>query len=161
MKCKIRILEGISDIQNYGSEYMYSWYSNVGLEWICMSNWTIRLVRFNFLHLRTSICTVLCDKLLCIWTDTLFYNWINKWYDYFCSTRWGFMGTEDDIISLFLFLSYWKNNAYFHSWLWGALRDSPIFLGILGFSGRRTSKCEMTGLIWSNMYQSYLISASW
>ena len=51
----------------------------------------------------------------------------------------------------FLFMSYWTKRASFQNFLWGPPVASPILFGVGGFFGRWTSRCETTGLTWSNL----------
>ena len=61
----------------------------------------------------------------------------------------------------FLFLSYWKNRDSFQNCLWGTFKPLPIFFGVGGLFGRRTSRCENTGLNWSNMERISSRSILW
>ena len=75
---------------------------------------------------------------------------MSNWGTFFPSGR-DLIGMVDERRLTFMFFSYWTNMNSFHNYLWGPFKPSPIFFGVGGFFGRRTSRCETTGLTWSNM----------
>ena len=71
------------------------------------------------------------------------------------------MGMGAKIRIIFLFLSYWKNNASFQNFIWRPLRAPPISLGVRGLFGRLNSRFKNTGMIRSNLEQIYSRSVLW
>ena len=125
---------------------------NVDFERVRMSHWTVWSIKINTLNMRIIIYKVAFNKFPCIWTVTLFNNRINEWTEEIFSFREGFDwgGIWKKRIK-FLFLSYFTNKDYFRNYLWGTFKPSPMFFGVEGFIGRKTSIYETIGLNWSNM----------
>ena len=155
MNWKTCVLESITDIQYPCSECMYSRYRNVDTEWIIMCYWNIILIKLNALDLITTIFEVTCKKITCIRTVTFLNTCTNLRMEDLCSAREEFDWHGIQNMVKQFSLSYCTNRAYFQNWRWGTLRYSPIFLGVRVLSKRRNSGWETTGLIWSNMDQSY------
>ena len=59
------------------------------------------------------------------------------------------MGSERRMI--FFILSYCTNKASFHNYIWWHFKFLPMLFGVECFFGGITSRCETTGLTWSNM----------
>ena len=74
----ICVLESITDIQHPFSSSTHSQYSNVDPELFRMCYWTMILIKFNALDIRTPIFTVLYNKFTCIRTVTFLNTWINE-----------------------------------------------------------------------------------
>ena len=72
-----------------------------------------------------------------------------------------FIGMGAEIRIKCLFLSYWTKMASLQNCLWGFPKASPLFFGVGGFFGRRTSRCENTGLTQWNLERIYSRSVLW
>ena len=119
---------------------------------------TVGLIRINTLNMRPPIFTVVYKINWCIITVTLIYTWINDLMEDLCSTRkifdWCGIQNKDDIF----FLLYCTNKSSFQNFLWWPFRDSSMFFGVIGLSRIWTSRCETTGINWSNIDQIPSIS---
>ena len=147
----IFILKFITDFYNPIIAYMYSHDSNVDSELVSMWHCTTWLIKINNLNLRTPIFAVLCNKFTCIRTVTLLNTRRNYLLeDLFPSGR-DLIGMVSKRRLIFVFLSYFTNRAYFRKCIWVTFKHLPIFFGVGGLFGRRTSRCEITGLNWSNL----------
>ena len=109
--------------------------------------------RKNTLNLRTTIITVECNKFPCIRTVNLLNTRRNYWTEAFCSFKEVFDWYGSQKKSDIFVLSYCKNKSSFHNCLWGPFKPSQIIFGVEGLFGRQTSRCETTGLTWSNLDQ--------
>ena len=77
---------------------------------------------------------------------------MSEWRTFVPSGR-DFIGMGAERRLTFLFFSYWTKLASFQNCLLGPPKASPIFFGVGGFFGRWASRCETTGLTWSNIEQ--------
>ena len=132
---------------------MHSRDRNVDPEWVIMYHWTVWLIKINTFNLGTPIWTVSRNKFLWIRTVTFLNTSRNDRTFDFCYFREGFywdgIRKKSDIFVLVI-LYKWR---FLTEFLWRTLKPSPIFFGVEGFFGRRSSKWETTGLTWSNMEQ--------
>ena len=128
---------------------------NAYSEGFSMWNWTIRLIKINTLNITTSICAVVWNEFTCIRTVAFLNTWSNDWTQELCSRREGFdwygIWNKADIFVLVIL----QNKSSLQNYLWGTFRNLWMFFGVRGFSGRRTSRCETTGLTWSNLDRIY------
>ena len=154
-------MDWINDIQNTGSESMHIRNSNVDSEGVSMCHWTLGLIKINTLNIMTPIFTVVCNKCTCIIKISFLNNCRNEWMEYLCSTREGFYWYESQNKSDIFFLSYCTYKYSFHHFLWEPFRASPMLFGVICFSGRRNSRCETTGLTWSNLELKSSIFVLW
>ena len=116
-----------------------------------MCHGILELIKINKLIMRTEICKEVCNKFTSIITINFFNNWSNEQTEYFCS-----FGDEFDWVGskrrlTFLFLSYFTNKASFQNFLSEPFKPSSTLFGVIGISGRQTSRCETTGLTGSNI----------
>ena len=148
----IFILGWITDIQNPCSESMHSRIRNVRSEGVKLCHWTVELIKFNTLTLRTNFCTVGCKKITCIRTVTFLNICINEWEEELFHIRevfyWYGRGKKAE---LFFFLLYCKNKSSFQNFLQLSFKSSPMFFGVRCFYGRQNSRCETIGMTWSNL----------
>ena len=72
-----------------------------------------------------------------------------------------FIGMGSERRLTFSFLSYLTKRASLQNCLWGPPKESPIFFGVGGLFWRRNSRCETTGLTWSNLERIYSRSVLW
>ena len=124
---------------------------NVDSEWVSMWNWNVGLIKINTFNLITNIWTVGWKNPPHIRTVALPNNRSNYWKDYFFPSGRDSIGIGSKIRLRFLFLSYCTDKASFQNCLWGNFKTSPILFYMGGFFGIITSRCEATGLTWSNM----------
>ena len=64
-------------------------------------------------------------------------------------------------IRLTVFIVILNKMSSFYYCLWGTFKTSPIFFGVGGLFGRRTLRCETTGLTWSNLEKISPRSVLW
>ena len=140
---------------------MYRCEINVESEWGSMCHWTVLFIKINTFNLRNPICTVACNKFISIRTVTFLNTISNEWTGEFCSFREGFDwdgSWKKANIPVFFIL---KKITSFHNCLWVQLKPSPILFGVRGFFGRLTSRCETTGMTWSNLERISSRSVLW
>ena len=82
-------------------------------------------------------------------SPSLILGWMSERTTFVSSGR-GFIVMGAEIRPTFLFLSYWTNRYSFQNCFWGYFKTSPILFGMGGFFGILTSRCETTGLTWSD-----------
>ena len=148
MNWNIPILEGIDNIQNYGSESMHIFYSNIDPKSIWMYHWTIILIKpipwiweipFEQCHV-TNLHAYEQLPYFIPGTVSDLSNFVSLGKD--------LLGVEADRRLTLFFLSYWTNNDSFYNWIWGPLRPSPMFLGTLSFYRSQNYKYGTTDLFW-------------
>ena len=135
--------------------------SNVDSEWVSMYHWTVWLIIITIFNTRTPIYAVERNKFPCIITVTLLNKRCNeRMKDFFPSGRY-LIGIGFERRLTFCFFSYWKNKSSFHNFLCGNFKPSPMLFGVVGFFGRRTSRCETTGRNLSNLERIYSRYVLW
>ena len=78
MNGDICIMECITDIKNPSSGSMHSCDRNIDSEGVSMFHRAVGLIKINNLNLKTPICTVPCNDLLCIRKVPFLNTWINE-----------------------------------------------------------------------------------
>ena len=161
MNGNICILKCITDIQNHGSESMHICDSNVDSEWVSMCQWTVGLIKINTFNLRTPISQWLATNSHASEdSPSLILRAMSEWRNCVPSRRDLIgMGTERRLT--FLFLSYFTNKTSFHHCIWGHYKPSPILFGVGDLFEIQISRCETTGLTWSNLDQISSRSVLW
>ena len=128
-------LKIITDIQYPCNEYMHIIYITVDYSWSNIFYWTIRLLKVNYLNLRTTICTVERNKFPCIRTFTFFNTCINTRMEDISSIRQVFdcYVSHNKVNTFFLVVLY--KYIFFPELSLRIFMSISNILGVRGFLG--------------------------